>query len=345
MSNTQETGSVLRYGLVYTGLLSLVLILFIADICFGAVKIPVSELFNFFTGKEIDSGHAFIIFDFRLPKAITALLAGAAIAVSGLVMQTFFRNPLAGPFVLGISSGASLGVALLVMAGSLFGGLMAYGQWAVIGASLVGSALVLLLVIGASTKVNDPVSLLIIGLMFGSFTSAVVSVLQYFSIPELVQAYLFWTFGSLSGVGWTQLAYLIPAVTAGLLLSFFLKKNLNLLLLGEKYAVSLGMNVKFNRFLIIISTCLLAGVVTAFCGPIAFLGMAVPHLARNLMNTADHGKLIPVTALLGAILLLFCDIFTQIPGKELTLPINALTSLIGAPVVVMIIIKRNRANF
>ncbi len=335
----------IRYGFVYAGLFALVVILFLADISFGAVSIPFNEVFTILSGKSVDSGHSFIVMDFRLPKAITALAAGAAIAVSGLIMQTFFRNPLAGPFVLGISSGASLGVALLVMAGSFFGSLLAYGQWAIIVASLLGSALVLILVIGASTKVNDPVSLLIIGLMFGSFTSAVVSVLQYFSIPELVQTYLFWTFGSLSGVGWDQLMYLIPAVGLGLLLSFFLKKNLNLLLLGENYAVSLGMNLKLNRLLIVVATCLLAGVVTAFCGPIAFLGMAVPHLARNLMNTADHGKLVPVTALLGACLLLFCDIFTQIPGKDITLPINALTSLIGAPVVVMIILKRNRANF
>ncbi|MES2628627.1 MAG: iron ABC transporter permease [Bacteroidota bacterium] len=323
----------------------LTVVLFLADLCYGAVSISLSEIIDILSGKATHAGHAFIINDFRLPKAITALTAGAAIAVSGLIMQTFFRNPLAGPFVLGVSSGASLGVALLVMAGSIFGSFFIYGQWAIILAGLIGSALVLTLVVMASSKVNDPVSLLIIGLMFGSFTSAIVSVLQYFSIPELVQAYLFWTFGSLSGVGWEQLSWLVPAVVAGLLLSLMLRKNLNLLLLGEHYAVSLGMNVKRNRFLVIVVTCLLAGVVTAFCGPIAFLGMAVPHLARNLMNTADHGKLIPVTALLGAILLLFCDICTQLPGKDLALPINALTSLIGAPVVIAIILKRNKASF
>lgn len=345
MNAEQALPEKMRHGLIYSGLLVLLVLLFILDICHGAVSLSFKEVISVLTGDSTDQSHQFIVMDFRLPKAITALVAGGAIAVSGLVMQTFFRNPLAGPFVLGISSGASLGVALLVMAGSFFGSLLAFGQWAIIIASLVGSAGVLILVIGASTKVNDSVSLLIIGLMFGSFTSAVVSVLEFFSLPELVQSYLFWTFGSLSGVGWAQLAYLVPGVAIGLIISFALQKNLNLLLLGENYALSLGMNLKRNRLLIIIATCLLAGMVTAFCGPVAFLGLAVPHLARNLMNTADHGKLIPATALLGSVLLILCDIMTQVPGQDLTLPINALTSLIGAPVVVAIIVKRNRTNF
>jgi iron complex transport system permease protein len=320
----------------------LLVLVFILDICMGAVRIPPSQVWQVLLGEGADPGYRFIIMDFRLPKAITALLAGAAISVSGLVMQTFFRNPLAGPFVLGVSSGASLGVALLVMAGSFFAPLLALGQWGIILASLLGSALVLILVVIASSRVNDPVSLLIIGLMFGSFTSAVVSVLQYFSIPELVQSYLFWTFGSLAGVGWNQLAFLVPALLLGLGLSFLLRKKLNLLLLGEHYAQSLGLDRKTTRLLIIITTCLLAGSVTAFCGPIAFLGMAVPHLARNMIRTADHKQLVPATALLGAVLLVLCDLLTQLPGRDYSLPVNAITSLIGAPVVVAIILGRNK---
>ncbi len=312
------------------------------DVCFGTVNIPFSDVWRLISGKAIHPGNRFIIIDFRLPKAITAIAAGAALSVSGLVMQTFFRNPLAGPYVLGISSGANLGVALLVMAGSFFGGLLQYGQWGIIVAGLLGAAAVLSLVMSASIKINDSVSLLIIGLMFGSFTSAVVSLLQYFSIPELIQAYLFWTFGTLSGVGWEQLWFMLPGVGLGLIIAFILQKNLNLLLLGENYAISLGLNLKLTRYLIVASCCLLAGIVTSFCGPIAFLGLAVPHLTRGLFKTADHRILIPATAFLGAGLLLLCDICTQVPGKDITLPINALTSLIGAPVVIGIIVRRNR---
>ncbi len=328
------------YPLLLLGLLGL----FFIDICFGTVNIPMKDVWRLFSGTEISPGNQFILEDFRIPKALTALFAGAALAVSGLVMQTFFRNPLAGPYVLGLSSGAGLGVALLVMAGSFFNGLLQYGQWGIIIAGLLGSGLVLSLVMAASARITDSVSLLIIGLMFGSFTSAVVSVLQYFSIPELIQSYLFWTFGSLSGVGWEQLSFLLPAVSLGLLLALLLQKNLNLLLLGENYASSLGMNLKLTRLLVILVCCLLAGTVTAFCGPIAFLGLAVPHLTRGIFKTADHKILIPATAILGGALLLLCDICTQVPGKEITLPINALTSLIGAPVVVAIIVKRYQRN-
>lgn len=317
------------------------LLLFVLDLLSGPADIPLSEVTNLLPWND-PGATSFILSDFRLPKAITALFAGAAISVAGLVMQTFFRNPLAGPFVLGVSSGASLGVALLVMAGSFFAPLLALGQWGVVLSSVFGSALVMLLVVAASSRVADPVSLLIIGLMFGSFASGIVSVLQYFSIPELVQAYLFWTFGSLSGVGWEQLRFLVPAVIAGLLLAILLQKNLNLLLLGEKYAVSMGMNLNRTRILVIICTCLLAGSVTAFCGPVAFLGIAVPHLARNLLRSGNHLQLIPAAALLGSCLLVGCDILTQLPGGNFNLPLNAVTSLLGAPVVVLIVMRRNK---
>ncbi len=327
---------------LYAVLLVLTGGLFCVDVVHGAVNIPMKEVWHILVGDHHETSHSFIVTEFRLPKAITAICAGAAVSLAGLIMQTFFRNPLAGPFVLGISSGASLGVALLVMAGSYFTFLLGLGQWAVSVASLLGSALVLVLVMVASKKVTDGTSLLIIGLMFGSFSSAIVSILQFFSLPELIQSYLFWTFGSLSGVGWQQLGILVPAVFIGLILSIALQKNLNLLLLGENYAKTMGMNIRLTRYLVIFATCLLAGVVTAFCGPIAFLGMAVPHFARNLFRTSDHRKLIPACVLLGAILLLGCDILTQIPGKDLTLPINALTSLIGAPAVVAIILQRRK---
>jgi len=331
-----------RSHFVYPLLTLLLIIFFVTDVCYGTVYIPFSEIWQIMAGIEVSHGNKFIILDFRLPKALTALFAGAALSVSGLVMQTFFRNALAGPYVLGLSSGASLGVALLVMAGSFFGGLLQFGQWGIIIAGLLGSGFVLTMVMAASSRITDSVSLLIIGLMFGSFTSATVSLLQYFSIPELIQSYLFWTFGSLSGIGWEQLGFMIPAVLIGLLLSFSLQKNLNLLLLGENYAVSMGLNLKTTRILIVICCSLLAGVVTSFCGPVAFLGLAVPHLTRGLFRTADHRVLLPATAMLGAALLLFCDICTQVPGKDITLPINALTSLIGAPVVIAIIMKRNQ---
>ena len=319
---------------------------FLADLSLGSVSIPPAEIVKILSGgsgEKVAWEH--IIWQFRLPKALTALAAGSALACSGLQMQTLFRNPLAGPFVLGISSGASLGVALLLMAGSAFGALVAINSQALIVlAATSGSALVLLLVVAVSTRIQDSMTLLIIGLMFGSLAGAVVSILQFFSQAEQVQAYLIWTFGSLAGTSWNELAVLLPVCGLGLLLGLLLAKPLNALLLGDRYAESMGVPLKKVRIWIIISTSLLAGGVTAFCGPIAFVGLAVPHLTRLLIPTADHRRLLPAVILGGAILLLLCDILSQLPGTEKVLPINAVTSLLGAPVVIWLIVRRRNIS-
>ena len=318
--------------------------LFFLDISLGSVYIPIEEVFNILVGGEIEkSSWQNIILKFRVPRALTAIAVGAALAVSGLQMQTLFRNPLAGPFVLGISSGASLGVALLMLAGSLFtttfftSGL---GDWLTVIAASLGSGLVLLLVVAVSTRVRDSMTLLIIGLMFGSLTGAIVSILQYFSTGEEIQLYLFWTFGSLGGLDINELKVLGIIVVIGLAVTVAIIKPLNALLLSENYARNLGVNIKTSRLLIILSTSLLAGSVTAFCGPIAFIGLAVPHLARLLFNTSDHKVLMPAAALTGIIVMLVCDIISQVPGSQSILPINAITSLLGAPVVIWIILSK-----
>ena len=324
----------------------LLLVLFLADLSLGSVSIPPAEILKILSGRNAEKlAWEHIIWQFRLPKALTALAAGSALACSGLQMQTLFRNPLAGPFVLGISSGASLGVALLVMAGSAFGGLLVTNAQALtVLAATAGSALVLFLVLAVSARIQDSMTLLIIGLMFGSLAGAVVSVLQFFSQAEQVQAYLIWTFGSLAGTNWNELAVLLPVCVAGLLLGLLLAKPLNALLLGDRYAESMGVPLKKVRLWIIISTSMLAGGVTAFCGPIAFVGLAVPHLTRLLIPTADHRRLLPAVMLGGAILLLLCDILSQLPGTEEVLPINAVTSLLGAPVVIWLIVRRRNIS-
>lgn len=333
-----------RAKLMLMGLL--LLLLFLLNLSLGSVAIPPGQILKIITGAQAERlAWEHIVWEFRLPKALTALVAGSALACSGLQMQTLFRNPLAGPFVLGISSGASLGVALVVMAGALLGtSLWFSSQSMIMLAATAGSALVMLLVVAVSAKVRDAMTLLIIGLMFGSLAGAVVSILQFFSQAEQVQAYLIWTFGSLGGTTWRELSLLIPVILVGLLLSIFLAKPLNALLLGEQYAESMGLSLKTARFWIIFSTSLLAGGVTAFCGPIAFVGLAVPHLTRLLIPTADHRKLLPAVMLGGAMLLLICDSLAQLPGSEKVLPINAVTSLLGAPVVIWLILKRRNIS-
>lgn len=322
------------------------LLLFLLNLSLGSVAIPMGQVAKILAGATPDKiAWEHIILQFRLPKALTALAAGSALACSGLQMQTLFRNPLAGPFVLGISSGASLGVALVVMAGSALGGwLWADSQGLILLAASLGAASVLLLVVLVSSSIRDGMTLLIIGLMFGSLASAVVSILQFFSQAEQVQAYLIWTFGSLAGTTWEELSLLLPVAALGLLLAVFGAKPLNALLLGERYAESMGVNLSQARGWIIVSTSLLAGSITAFCGPIAFVGLAVPHLTRLLIPTADHRKLLPAVMLGGAILLLVCDIIAQLPGSEKVLPINAVTSLIGAPVVIWLIVRRRNIS-
>lgn len=321
-----------------------IVILFLLDLSLGSVHIPFEEVASILAGNGAEKNSwEKIVLTFRLPRALTAVIVGAGLSVSGLQMQTLFRNPLAGPFVLGISSGASLGVALLMLAGASVNTaflVSGFNNWIVVIAASTGAALVLLLVVLVSFRVRDSMTLLIIGLMFGSLTGAIVSILQYFSSSDEIQMYLFWTFGSLGSLGANEIWVLAIVVALGLLLCSILVKPLNALLLSENYAQNLGVNLKRSRLLIIISTSLLAGGITAFCGPIAFIGLAVPHLARLLFNTADHRILIPAVILSGIIIMLGCDIVSQLPGSELVLPINAITSLLGAPVVIWIILRR-----
>jgi len=334
-----------KYTTKLTIWLPLVIIgLFILDVSLGSVSIPLKDILNILLGDDsVKESWAHIILQFRIPRAVTTLAVGAGLAISGLQMQTLFRNPLAGPFVLGISSGASLGVALLMLAGSVItSSFLSSGinNWLVVAAASIGSGVVLLLVVAVSIRVRDSMTLLIIGLMFGSLSGAIVSILQYFSTGEEIQLYLFWTFGSLGGLNNDELLILLIIVGAGLMISTFLIKPLNALLLSENYAQSMGVSIKRIRLLIILSTSLLAGSITAFCGPIAFIGLAVPHLTRLLFNTSDHKILIPAVALTGVIVMLACDIFSQLPGSQHILPINAITSLLGAPVVIWIILKK-----
>lgn len=321
-----------------------ILILFLLNISIGSVSIPFEEIMNVLAGNEASKNSwTNIILNFRLPKATTAVAVGAALSISGLLMQTLFRNPLAGPFVLGISSGASLGVALLLLAGvSITGSLIASGltSWLVVAAASLGSAVVLLLVVTVSLRIRDSMTLLIIGLMFGSLTSAIVSILQFFSTGEEIQVYLFWTFGSLGGLNWNEVMVLLIISGIGIIISFVMVKSLNALLLSENYARSMGISIKSSRLWIIISTSLLAGSITAFCGPIAFIGIAIPHLTRLLFNTSNHKVLIPAVAMVGILVMLICDMISQLPGSEHVLPINAITSLFGAPVVIWVILRR-----
>lgn len=324
-----------------------VAVLFLVNIAFGSVPIPLSEIVSILiSGSSEHEAWTNIIEKIRLPRAFTAVLAGSALSIGGLQMQTLFRNPLAGPSVLGITAGASLGVAVVMLAAGTITSIFAVqqlsslGSWLIIGAASIGSSLVLFLILLISARIRDSVTLLIIGLMIGNMTIALVSIWQYFSRPEQIRDYLIWTFGSLGGVTVEQLWILALVVLAGSAMAFILSKPLNGLLLGENYARSMGLSVGRARFWIILSTSLLAGGVTAFCGPIGFVGVAVPHLARSLLGTNDHRMLIPGTLLMGALLMLACDIVAQVPGSSTTLPISAVTSLVGSPVVIWVIVKR-----
>jgi iron complex transport system permease protein len=325
---------------------------FLLDLALGSVQIPLQQVIAILLGGEPEKASwTNIIVKFRLPKAISATLAGAALGVSGLQMQTLFKNPLAGPFVLGISSGASLGVALVVLTANATGmsallTLGIIGNFGLVVAASVGAALVLGLVLVISQRVHDTMTLLILGLLFGYATSAVVSILLNFSESQQVQTYLQWTFGSFAGVTWQQMLVLAPVVLLGLLVALILSKPLNALLLGEIYARSLGLGVQRARFWLITSASILAGAITAFCGPIAFLGVAVPHLCRSLFNTFDHRVLVPAVIFMGAILALIADLLTQLAVHQTVLPLNSVTALIGTPVVTWVILRRNsRTSF
>ena len=321
-------------------LLSLLVVALLAiDMMVGSVGISAGEVWAAITGGECDPIKAKIIIDVRLMKAIVAILAGAALAVSGLQMQTLFRNPLAGPYVLGVSSGASLGVALFILGAPLLGVASSslLSSLGVAGAAWIGSALVLALVGAVSQRIKDIMVILILGMMIGSAVSAVVQILQYMSHEEALKSFVVWTMGSLGDVTSSQLWLVAPAIIAGLVLSVAVIKPMNLMLLGEAYARTMGLNIRRTRSLILLSTTLLAGTVTAFCGPVGFIGLAIPHLARIIFQEADHRVLLPATALSVAISLLLCDIVS----KLLTLPVNTVTALLGIPIVVWVVVRNN----
>ncbi|WP_325580315.1 iron ABC transporter permease [Gelidibacter sp.] len=337
-----------KYTYPFLILAVLLILFFFVNISLGSVSIPTKEIFKSLVGNIDNESWQYIIHNYRLPKAFTAILVGSGLGISGLLMQTLFRNPLAGPFVLGISSGASLGVALVILGSGFFGGIFAsflISKWSVIIAASLGSFLVLLAVMIVSSRVRDTMALLIIGLMFGSITSAAVSVLSYFSSAEQLQQYIFWGFGSLGNLSWQELLILLIIYLIGILMAMVSIKALNTLLLGENYAKSLGINLKKSRFIIIIATSLLAGTITAFAGPIAFIGLAIPHMTRQLFHTSNHKILLPAVFLFGAIVMLICDSIAQFPTSDYTLPINAITSLVGAPVVIWLLVNKRKMLF
>ncbi len=321
---------------------------FLLNVSLGSVNIPFKEVITGLTGGELSkSSWEYIIFDYRLPKAITAIIAGAGLAISGLLMQTLFKNPLAGPFVLGISSGASLGVAIYILGGTALGlsTLLLSGKWGLILSASVGSFLVLLVVLSVASRIKDTMALLIIGLMVGSLTAAVVSILSYLSNAEELQRFVFWSLGSLGDLSWDGVLILFSCFTIGVLLSIYSLKSLNALLLGDAYAKTVGVHFSKVRLIIIIATSLLAGSITAFAGPIAFVGLAVPHLIRQVIPTANHIILLPAVILGGAILMLICDTVAQVPYSEYTLPLNAISSIIGAPVVIWLLVRSKKLLF
>ena len=319
---------------------------FLVSIGLGSVAIPIDEIIAVLLGNNSSkSSWSTIILHFRLPKAITAMLVGSGLSIAGLLMQTLFKNPLAGPFVLGISSGASLGVAILILGAGIFGGVLttiSLSSWGLAIASSIGAALVLFAVLITANKVRNTMSILIIGLMFGTVTSAIISVFTFFSNADKIQQFVFWGFGSLGNLSWNEILVFFTIYLTGIINLIGIIKPLNSLLIGENYAKSLGINIKKNRNIILLITSLLTGVITAFAGPIAFIGLAVPHITKLVFKTSDHKILLPAVAILGAIILLVCDIVAQLPTSEFTLPINAVTSLIGAPVVIWLLVRKNK---
>ena len=323
-------------------------VFFFLDLLSGPAAISPAGVFDILINGGDNTPASVIIFDFRMPKALSAILIGAGLSVAGLLMQSLFRNPLAGPYVLGVSSGASLAVAVLVMAGGIGITALTASSWMQALFAVTGSVAVLVVVLLISVRVRDSVSLLIVGIMIAGITSSVVSVLQFFTSPDLLQHFMVWTFGSLSGIDYSQLSVLAPVVITGIAIAFLLQKPLNSILLGDNYASLLGVSIRRLRVWLIVSTGLIAGTITAFAGPVVFVGVAVPHLTRSVFRTGDHRILVPASVLTGSVFMLACDIASQIPGFSTALPVNAVTSIVGAPVIIWIIMKNRRlrtANF
>ncbi|NRS89354.1 iron complex transport system permease protein [Flavobacterium sp. 7E] len=335
-----------RNSILFISLALAVVALFAVNISLGSVSIPLKEVFKSLTGTIASKeSWQYIIVNYRLPKAITAVLVGMGLATSGLLMQTLFRNPLAGPYVLGLSSGASLGVAMIILGASFLPASIAsflLSSYGIVLASSLGSFLVLLAVLMVSFRLKDTMAILIVGLMFGSLTSAIVNTLTYFSTAEELQKFTFWSLGSLGNLSWTSILILAIAVLTGLALSLLSIKSLDALLLGENYAKSMGLNYKKSRLIIILATSILAGSITAFAGPIAFIGLAVPHIAKLVFQTSNHTVLFWSTLLFGAIIMLICDSISQVPGHDFNLPINAVTSIFGAPIVIWLLVRKKK---
>ncbi len=334
-----------KYSKYHVLFLVLLVIAAVLNLVIGSVRIPVSDVLEIVSGNY--SGKAsweYIVLEYRLPKLVIACIVGASLSIAGMMMQTLFQNPMAEPYILGVSSGASLGVAICILGKSLFSlTLQNYltGNLTIILFALAGSVLVMFIILGISQRIKQIATLLIVGLMFSSFTSAFVNVLAYFSTAEELKKFTFWNLGSLGNISWQQIYFIVPILGTALAGSFLLNKSLNTLLMGEGYAKSMGLNIKKIKFLIILVTCMLVAVCTAFVGPIAFIGLAVPHITRIIYKTTNHFHLFTCNIIMGALILITCDIICQLPGEQFVLPINAVTSILGAPLVIYLIL-RNR---
>lgn len=335
-----------RNTILFTYLILGLLFLFLTNISLGSITIPFKEVYHSLSGGHASkSTWEYIIMNYRLPKSITVILVGIGLSISGLLMQTLFRNPLAGPYVLGLSSGASLGVAFTILGAGLLPSFLqeiVLSPYGIVLASTIGSTCVLLAVLLVSIRLRDTMTILIVGLMFGSLSSAIVGTLSFFSTAEQLQKFTFWSLGNLGNLSWSSIVILLVCVSIGLLLSLWSIKPLNALLLGENYARSLGLNYNKTRLIIILATSILAGSITAFAGPIAFIGLAVPHIAKLVFHTSNHTVLFWSTLLFGAIIMLICDTISQVPGGDITLPINAVTSIFGAPIVIWLLLRKQK---
>ena len=329
------------------GIIIVGIILFILNLFVGSVTVPLDDIFKVLLKENTDNTLNVIIFNYRLPQALTALLAGAALAVAGLLMQTLFRNPLADPSMLGISSGASLGVGIVILLTGAISGtaVSSFGWWSTIGVSLaafIGAVLVLFIMLAFSSRMKDMTTLIIIGLMIAYLAGSITDILKFFSLKEDIHAFVIWGMGSFSGVGTSKMPVFATSIIIGLFVTFFLSKNLNILLLGEMYAENLGLNIRKNSVIIILVSGYLTAIVTAYCGPIAFVGLAMPHIARFLFKSSDHRLLIPATMLIGMDMALICNLIARMPGFDGNLPVNAVTAFIGAPIVISVILKSRK---
>ena len=335
-----------KYGII---LLLLILALTEANLLFGSVNIPADAVWHILTGNEVEKASwSFIVWESRLPQAITALLCGMALAASGLMLQTTFNNPLADPSILGISSGASLGVALVMLAGAgtiTAGVFTLSGFLSVIIGAFIGSMLVMGIILFFSTLIKNSIMLLIIGIMIGYITSSAISLLNFFSTAEGVHSYMIWGMGNFGGVSLQQLPFFSLVTMAGLLITILLIKPLNALLLGTRYAENLGINIRRTRNLLLVATGLLTATTTAFCGPISFIGLAVPHIARLMLGTSNHNSLLPVTMLTGGAIALLCNFICILPGEAGIIPLNAVTPVIGAPIIIYVIVNQRKIQY